>query len=135
MVVSEDSTLVDFDADAALATAREVGDGAVHLCVEYTPKEFRTLYADELTTALYAGDREEMESHFEEVHSYVHIDFTEKDLFSEVFRGAGEVRSFVTLMDHVALIRVIVGRQGLFLSTDPDADVTALVEAIETALD
>lgn len=135
MVVSEDSTLVDFDADAALATAREVGEGSVHLCVEYTPEEFRTLYADELTMSLYAGDREEMESHFEEVHSYVHIDFTEKDLFSEVFRGAGEVRSFVTLMDHIILIRVIVGREGLFLTTDPDADATALVEAIETELD
>ena len=134
MAVSEESTLVDFDADVAVAAAREVADGSLHLCVEYTPEEFRTLYADELTVSLY-GDREEMGSHFEEVHSYVHIDFTEKDLFSEIFRAAGEVRSFVTLMEHAALVRVIVGQQGLFLSTDPDADVNAIVEAVEAALD
>jgi hypothetical protein len=133
MVVSEDSTLVDFDADAALSAAREVDEEAVHLCVEYTPEEFHTLFADETTMALY-GNREEMVDHFEEVHSYVHIDFTEKDLFSEIFRGAGEVRSFVTYMDHVVLLRFIVGQQGVFLSTDPHVDVTALVEAVEAEL-
>jgi len=134
MVVSEESTIVDFDAEAALAAARDADGDAVHLCVEYTAEEFHTLYADDVTMTLY-GDREEMRSHFEEVHSYVHIDFTEKDLFGEIFRAAGEVRSFVTMMDHAALIRVIVGQQGLFLSVHPDADVTALVAAVEDAID
>lgn len=135
MVVSEPSTLVDFDADAALSAAREVSDGAIHLCVEYTPEEFHTLYADEITMALYGGDREEMTDHFEEVHSYVHVDFTERDLFGDVFRGAGEVRSFVTYMENVTLVRVLVGQEGLFLTTDPDADVTRVVDAAETRLD
>lgn len=134
MVVSESSTLVDFDADAALSAVREVDEEAVHLCVEYTPEEFHTLYADGVTMALY-GNRDEMVDHFEEVHSYVHIDFTEKDLFSEIFRGAGEVRSFVTYMDHVVLVRFLIGQQGLFVSTDPDVDVTALVEAAEANFD
>ena len=133
MVVSTESSLVDFDADAALTAVREVDEDAVHLCVEYTPEEFRTMYADEVTLALY-GDGEEMESHFEEVHSFVHIDFSEKDMFGELFRGAGEVRSFVTFMDHVALVRVLVDHQGLFLTVDPDADVTPLVEAVEAEL-
>jgi len=124
---------VDFDAEAALAAARDVDGDPVRLCVEYTAEEFHTLYADETTMALY-GDREEMRSHFEEVHSYVHIDFTEKDLFGEIFRAAGEVRSFVTVMEHTAMLRILVGQQGLFLSVDPDADVTALVAAVENAI-
>ncbi|WP_435175140.1 hypothetical protein [Halorussus sp. AFM4] len=134
MVISEPSGLVDFEADAAVAAARGEAGDAVRLCVEYTPEEFRTLYADDQTLALYGGDREAMVDHFEEVHSYVHVDFTERDLFSDVFRGAGEVRSFVTFMEHVAVIRVLVGQQGLFLAVDPDADVTALVEAVEAEL-
>ena len=130
MAVSENSTLVDFDADAALAAVREVNEDALHLCIEYTPETFRTMYADELTMSLY-GDREEMESHFEEVHSFVHIDFSEKDMFGDLFRGAGDVRSFVTFMDHVALVRVLVEREGLFFTLDPDSDVTAAVQAVE----
>ncbi|MFC4448048.1 hypothetical protein [Halorussus aquaticus] len=134
MVVLEQSTLVDFDAEAALSAAREVSDDAVHLCVEYTPEEFHTLYADELTMSLYGGDRDEMDDHFEQVHSYVHVDFTERDLFGDVFRSAGEVRSFVTYMDYVTLVRVLVGQQGLLFTTDPDADVTAVVDAVEDQL-
>jgi hypothetical protein len=133
MVVSEDSKLVEFDADAALAAARKVDSEGIRLCVEYTPEEFHTLYADDVTMALY-GTHEEMSEHFEEVHSYVHVDFTEKDLFSEIFRGAGEVRSFVTYMDHVVLLRFIEDQQGLFLSADPNADVTTFVEAVENEI-
>jgi hypothetical protein len=135
MVVSEDSTLVDFEATAALAAAEEASGGSVRLCVEYTPEEFNTLYADETTMGLYAGDEDEMRDHFEEVHGYVHVDFTERDLFADIFRGAGEVRSFVTYMDYVVLIRILVGQQGLFLTLDPDNDVTAVVEAIEAQLE
>ncbi|UPW00590.1 hypothetical protein M0R88_00460 [Halorussus gelatinilyticus] len=135
MVVSEDSMLVGFDADAALAAARSVDGASVRLCVEYTPDEFHTLYADETTMALYAGDEDEMRDHFEEVHGYVHMDFTERDLFADLFRGAGEVRSFVTYMDHVTLVRVLVGQQGLLLTADPDTDVTELVGAVEAELD
>ena len=134
MVVSEDSTLVDFDADAAVSAAREQFEGEVHLCVEYTTEGFHMLYADETTLSLY-GDREQMTDHFEEVHSYVHVDFTERNMFEDVFVGAGEVRSFVTQMEYVTLIRVLDGEQGLFLTVDPGTDVTAIVEAVEAGLD
>jgi len=134
MVVSEDSTLVDFDADAAVSAAREQFEGEIHLCVEYTTEGFHTLYADETTLSLY-GDREPMTEHFEEVHSYVHVDFTERDMFEDVFVGAGEVRSFVTQMEYVTLSRVLDGEQGLFLTVDPGTDVTAIVEAVEAEFD
>jgi hypothetical protein len=134
MVVSEDSILVDFDADAAVSSARELFEGEIHLCVEYTIEEFHTLYADENTLMLY-GDREQMTDHFEDVHSYVHVDFTERGLFEDMFVGAGGVRSFVTHMEYVTLIRVLDGKQGLFLTVDPETDVTGIVEAVEAELD
>jgi len=134
MVVFEDSTLVDFDADAALASVRESFEDEIRLCVEYTAEEFHTLYADETTLTLY-GDREQMVDHFEEVHSYVHVDFTERDLFRDIFVGAGGVRSFVAQMEHVTLIRVLDGEQGLFLSVVPETDVTGIVEAVEAELE
>ena len=134
MGVSDSSTVVEFDADAALEAVRDATGDAVRLCVEYTPEEFHVLYADELTTSLY-GDTDQMEAHFEEVHSYVHIDFTEQDLFAELFRGAGGVRSLVTFMDHIILVRIIVDFEGLFFTLSPDSDVTAAVRAVEGELD
>ncbi|WP_458205378.1 hypothetical protein [Haladaptatus sp. NG-SE-30] len=134
MTISDSSSLVAFDADAAVAALREVTDDAVHLCVEYDTEEFNTLYADETTLSLYGSERD-MIDHFEEVLSYVHVDFMEKDLFEDVFRGAGGVRSFVTYMDHVTIIRVLVGQEGIFFTVSPDRDVTELVETVEAVVE
>lgn len=75
-----------------------------------------------------------MLDHFEAVSSYVHVDFVEKDLFEDVFRAAGEVRAFVTYMDAVVLVRLLVGQEGLFFTVDSAADVTAFVTAVEDAV-
>ncbi len=134
MTVSNSSSLVSFDADAAVTALCDVAGDSVHLCVEYDTEEFNTLYADEMTLSLYSSERE-MVDHFEEVLSYVHVDFMEKGLFEDVFRAAGTVRSFATYMDYVALVRVLVGREGLFFTVEPDADVTTLIEAAEDAIE
>lgn len=133
MTISDPSSVVTFDADAALAAAREQAGDSVYLCVEYDAEDFNTLYAAEQTLSLYDGQRE-MLDHFEEVLSYVHVDFMEKDLFEDVFRAAGEVRAFVTYMDAVVLVRLLVGQEGLFFTVDPAADVTAFVTAVEDAV-
>lgn len=134
MTIRNPSSLVAFDADAGLEAARETAGDAVHLCVEYDMETFNTLYADELTLSLYDDERA-MLDHFEEVVSYVHVDFMEKDLFEDVFRGGGDVRAFVTCMENVSLVRIIVGQNGLFLTVDPGADLTALVGAVENAIE
>ncbi|WP_266077909.1 hypothetical protein [Haladaptatus caseinilyticus] len=134
MTISNDSSLVSFDADRAVSALRDEAGDSVHLCVEYDTEDFNTLYADQMTLDLYDSERE-MVDHFEEVLSYVHVDFMEKDLFEDVFRSAGAVRSFVTLMDYVTLIRVLVGEEGLFFTVSPNSDVTTLVGLVEDAVE
>ncbi|SIR21502.1 hypothetical protein SAMN05421858_1857 [Haladaptatus litoreus] len=134
MTISNRSSLVSFDVDSAVAVLKDVAGDSVHLCVEYDTEDFNALYVDQLTLDLYDSERE-MVDHFEEVLSYVHVDFMEKDLFEEVFRDAGGVRSFATFMDHVTLVRMLVGEEGLFFTVDPDSDVTALVETVEDAIE
>ncbi|WP_435154609.1 hypothetical protein [Haladaptatus sp. DFWS20] len=134
MTISNDSSLVSFDADAAVAVLKDRASNSVHLCVEYDTEEFNTLFSDQMTLDLYASERE-MVDHFEEVLSYVHVDFMEKDLFEDVFRDAGAVRSFATYMQHVILVRVLIDEEGLFFTVDPGSDVTALVEAVEEAVE
>ncbi|WP_049970144.1 hypothetical protein [Haladaptatus cibarius] len=134
MTISNRSSLVSFDVDSAVSALQNAAGDSVHLCVEYDTENFNTLYADQMTLDLYDSERE-MVDHFEEVLSYVHVDFMEKDLFEEVFRDAGSVRSFATFMDHVILVRVLVGEEGLFFTVDTDSDVTALVETVEEVIE
>ncbi len=134
MSVTQASELVGFDAEAALAAAREEGGDGLRLAVEYTDESFRTLYADEFTTSLYET-REQMDDHFQSVHDYVGIDFAERELFENAFKAAGGVRALTTHMENAIFVRVLVAdTEGLFFSLDPDVNATAVVRAVENTV-
>lgn len=129
-----DSEVVGFDAEAALSTANDaIGRENVFSCVVYDDSEFRTVYVDDRVAALYA-DEGERQKHFGEIHSYVHLDFTEVELFEDLFRDPEGVRAFVTYMETLTAVRVVSDKQGVFFSVTPDARVTELVNAVETVL-
>lgn len=120
------------DADAALEAALSVTDG-VHICVEYDVEGFNALYIDDRTLGLYGGEEPALD-HFEEVHSYVNVDFTERDLFEDVLFAAGEVRAFVTYMEYTIAVRFLRENDGIFFALDPNAPVTEMLQAIREAL-
>lgn len=128
------SDVVDFDADAVLAAANEtVGEEAVLICVVYDVADFRTVYVDERVNAMYGG-KTDREKHFGQIHAYVHLDFTEGELFGELFLDPDGIRAFVTYMGNVIAVRVVTDKQGVFLVVSPETPVTDLVNAVEDAM-
>jgi hypothetical protein len=126
--------LVGFDADAGLTAAREVAGDAVRSFIEYTPEEYHILYASRETLDIYGG-RDAMVDHFDEIHSYVHIDFTERDLFSEeLLPHAGEVKTIVTRQEQLTLVRLFHGDGGLVISLAPDEPIVPVLDAVESAI-
>ena len=125
-------SVVDFDAKAALEAATDAVDDVL-LCVTYDAERFETIYADERLDAFYP-DEEAREAHFAEIHSYVHLDFAERDVFEDLFIQPGGVNAFVTYMNNLLAVRFLVGDGGLFFALAPDAPATTLVEAIESTL-
>ena len=127
--------VVDFDAGAVLEAARSaVGERSLFTCVVYDDADFETVYVDDRIRAIYEDDASR-EEHFGQIHSYVHLDFTEMELFRELFREPGRIRAFVTYMDAFVAVRVVAEKQGVFLSVSPNAPVTDLVDAVEDAIE
>lgn len=119
------------DPDAAVEAARSVAGEGVRTVVTFDREGFDVVYVDDVVDTFY-DDREHMLAHYEEIHSYVNVDFTEQDLFTnELFPIAEDVRYMATGLDFSTLVRVYVGEEGLFLSLDRGVDVEAVVEAIE----
>lgn len=128
------STIVGFDADAALSAVREKADGDIYTFVEFDAEEFNTLYVSSAAEAFYEDDSQ-MLAHFEDIHSYVHLDLVEQDLFTtELFPVADRVRYVVTAMDYLTVVRVYVDQEGLFFAVEDDTAVPELVAAIEGAV-
>lgn len=127
--------VTSFDAaavvDAALAA---IGDGLL-TCVEYDAEECNALYVADEVEAMYPSE-ERMHEHFDRLHGYVHLDFTEVELFQdELLPYAGDVHFLVTGFEALTAIRVLSGREGLFLGVTPDASTDAVVDAVRAEID
>ena len=128
------SGLVSFDTEAALQAALDTVDGPLYAFAEYTSSDFEVLHIDDQLRSFYRDD-EQMYRHFSELHSYVHIDFTERDLFeTTLFPGVGRVETFVTQMEGMAFARLLSDEGGVFFSVEPDEPVVDLIQAVQRTM-
>lgn len=135
MSVTNAREIVEFDVESALATARERVEGELYAAVEYDSEGFNVLYASDTTVEGYE-DEAAMREHFQQIHDYVNVDFTEIELFTgALFPEADRVDYLTTTMDYLKLVRVYRGRQGVLLGLDPDEPVEPLVRPFLDAMD
>lgn len=123
------------DGEAAFEAVRDRVEGDVFTCVRYDAESFDVVHVAEATENLYE-DREAMYAHFEEIHSYLHLDVNEMELFTEqLFPVANDVCYIATGLDAFTLVRVYAGEEGLFLSVEPDEPVEPLVAAVRETVE
>jgi hypothetical protein len=135
MTISNASQVVSFDAEEVCRVIRDVAGDAVQSVVEYNRDEFNPLYVTDVALSFYP-DEDAMYEHFEEIHTYVHVDFTEMNLFTDrLFPVAERVRYLTTAFDTFTLVRIYFGDEGVFVSLDAGQPVEPVVEAAEDAID
>jgi hypothetical protein len=121
--------LASFDA-AGVADAVEaaVGDD-LRVVVEYDESEYNPLYVAEPVVDQLGG-REGFEALADELHSDFRLDFTQQELYEEVYGDFGSVRAFVVVLDGARVVRFIAEDTGLYVSVDPSASVDAVLDAV-----
>jgi len=131
MPVSNDPSVVSVDATAMRQAVEATVDGHLRSLVEFDAEDYGVLYVDDLSMQFYE-DESTMHAHFEEIHSYVHADFTEKAFYTEdLFPVSDRVRYIATGFDIFTVVRVYFGDEGLFVAIDRDEPVEPIIEAIE----
>jgi hypothetical protein len=131
MAETGDSWSVSFDAAAMQAAVEDTVEGTVRSLVTFDKNDFEVLYVDELTEQFY-DDEDEMYAHFAEIHSYVHVDFTEKSFYTEdLFPLSERVRYIATGFDVFTVVRIYFEDEGLFMTLDRDEPVKPVVSAVE----
>jgi hypothetical protein len=131
MAESGDSWSVSFDAAAMQEAVEDTVDGTLRSLVTFDKNNFEVLYVDDLTRQFY-DDEDQMYGHFEEIHSYVHVDFTEKSFYTEdLFPVSERVRYIATGFDVFTVVRIYFDEEGLFLTLDRDEPVKPIVAVVE----
>ncbi|WP_436344629.1 hypothetical protein [Natronorubrum sp. FCH18a] len=130
MPATNHSALSGFDADSVRRAVQNTVSGPLYSFCEYNTESFRPLYIDDRTIAMY-DDSDEMLAHFERIHTHVHMDFMQIELFrNTLFPDAERVEYIATAMDVLKLLRVYVGEDGLFLALESDEPVEPIVDVI-----
>ncbi|MEF8840668.1 MAG: hypothetical protein V5A62_03455 [Haloarculaceae archaeon] len=131
MSIRNPESIHPVDAAALREALSECLDGTLRSLVEFDDDGFNVLYADDVTLSFYDSP-EGMREHFEHVHGFVNLDYTEMDLFTgELFPTSEEVRYLATGLDVFSMVRVYVEDRAYFLALDPDEPVLPAVRAIE----
>jgi len=126
--------IADIDGTRLLRRLRDRVEGRLFALAEYDTERLNLLYLGDAAREMYPSE-EVMSDHFETIHSYVHVDFAEIELFTdELFPSAERVEYVVTGMDFLTIIRVYCDGVGIFLSVSPDEPVVPLVEAVRAEL-
>ncbi|QSW99515.1 hypothetical protein [Haloterrigena alkaliphila] len=131
MPATNRSQLCSFDADRVRQVVKNTVSGPLYAFCEYDTETFRPLYIDDRTISMYES-KDAMLEHFERIHTNVHMDFMQIELFrNTLFPDAERVEYIATAMDFLKILRVYVGDDGLFIATDPDEPVEPIVDAIK----
>lgn len=131
-----DSDVVSFDAAAAVEgiSAALDDEDDLHVVAAFTPGTYDLVHVGDLTRSVYADD-EEMRAHFDRIHAYAGIDFSEIGLFvDDLFPVAEGVEYLVTGLDYLTVVRIYAGREALFVSVDTDVRPATVVDAVREAV-
>lgn len=135
MALTNEAGIVSFDADAALAAVLATDREHVRVCAEYDIEDWRLLYVADRVLEEYEAADDVLDRRADDLHSYIHLDFTERELFEDLAPHGGDVRAFMTRMEQHTLVRYLVGREGLFLSLERGVDLSGVLAAIEAAVE
>ena len=134
MPATNRSQLCSFDADRVRQVVQNTVSGPLYAFCEYDTETFRPLYIDDRTISMYES-KDAMLEHFERIHTNVHMDFMQIELFrNTLFPDAERVEYIATAMDFLKILRVYVDDDGLFIATAPDEPIEPIVDAIKDAV-
>lgn len=123
--------LADFDATAVgRAVDAAVGDG-LRVVVEYDETEYNPLYVDDRVLEKLGGQAG-LTSLADDLHSDFRLDFTQQELYEEVYGDFGSVRAFIVVLDEAVVVRFVAEDSGLYVSIDPDASLDGVLDAVQS---
>ncbi|MDS0476770.1 hypothetical protein [Natrinema sp. 1APR25-10V2] len=123
------SSFDEFDADAILEKILEICGDQVHSFAEYDAETYNIIYMSEQMADQFDGE-DDIAELSDRIHSDYRLDFTEKEMYEDVYGELGEVRAFSVFFDQNAIFRFVGERTGLYVSLAPDAPFNQVIEAV-----
>jgi len=123
------STFDEIDADAVLARLRDAVGDDLRALVEYDADAYNLLFLADRVLAEFGGD-EAVEAFADKLHADYRLDFTEKEMYEDVYAELGTVRAFAVFFQESAVFRFVGESTGLYVSLERDAPYNRVIETV-----
>jgi hypothetical protein len=126
---TESSAVSEFDAGAVLAELRETVEDDLRAFVEYDAQTYNTLFMADRVIAQFGGE-DNVEQFADKLHENYRLDFTEKQMYEDVYAELGTVRAFSVFFEENAIFRFVGDSTGLYVSLELDAPFNRVIESV-----
>ncbi|WP_254762296.1 hypothetical protein [Natrinema marinum] len=128
------SSFEEFDADAILEEILGICDDRVRSFAEYDAQTYNIMYMSERMVDQFESE-DEIDDLSDRIHSDYRLDFTEKEMYEDVYAELGEVRAFSVFFTRSVIFRFVGERTGLYISVDRDAPFNEIIDAVYDSIE
>ncbi|WP_135828880.1 hypothetical protein [Halorussus halobius] len=127
--IRNEPELTGFDAAAAFEAVSEVAGDDLRAFVEYDAEAFNPLFvAERVVDDL--GNPENVDAFAEKLHFNYKLDFTEREMYADLYGPLGGVDAFAVYLDDQTIVRYVTDEAGIYVSLDGDTDTDRVVDLI-----
>lgn len=131
--VRNEANLTDFDVSTALSAVEDIAGDDLRAFVEYDDEAYNPLYIAARVVREFGGEAS-LDEFAGKLHYNYKLDFTEREMYEDLYEPLGEVAAFAVYLDDETLIRYVGEREGIYVSVEPDVSANRIVDALtETA--
>ncbi|MCG1002995.1 MULTISPECIES: hypothetical protein [Halobacterium] len=124
----------EFDAAAVGEAVDDAAGDGLRTFVEYDEQTYELLYArDDVVGEL--GGPEGLSEIAEQLHADYRLDFTQQELYEEMYGSLGEVTAFAVVLESASVLRFVGESEGVYVSLDRDVSMQAVLDAVEAVMD
>jgi hypothetical protein len=131
--IQQEPEMVDGDVRAMFdAVARVAGDD-LRAFVEYDPEAYNPVYIAPMVVEEY-GEDGDITDFAETIHSYVKLDFSEREMYRELYHRGTDGMGFATFLDGSIVVRYVFDETALYVSLNSAASPKDVIGAIEAVV-
>jgi hypothetical protein len=131
--IQQEPEMVDGDVRAMFEAVAEVAGADLRAFVEYDQEAYNPVYIAPMVVEEY-GDDGDITDFAEAIHSYVKLDFSEREMYRELYDRGTDGMGFATFLDGSIVVRYVLAETALYVSLRSAASPKAVIGAIEAVI-
>lgn len=127
--IRNEGELISLDASAAFEAVRDVAGEDLRAFVEYDSEAFNPVFiAERVVDEL--GGADGVEEFADQLHFNYKLDFTEREMYADLYGPLGGVDAFAVYLDDQTIVRYVTDEEGIYVSLDGGSDTDRVVDAL-----